>query len=307
MCRLNFNRLWSFITPFILWHTQPPPDMSRRGSVVDLTTQEHSETYELSPFNAEDDGLIHSSRGEPTTEDDGLIHAPRREPTTEDDGLIHAPRGEANSLSTEGPQDINDQSYMGYPLSRVHHISQEHISQENLSQERESQRNLQYRVQRPLLEPLPSLPHGVKRRHSEDHSNSSPPSPSSAMAPVDLTNPNIPPLSTEDASANQQSQSVDKPKGLLAAYRCPICLETPQDATSTVCGHLFCRDCILECIDRSDDRAERGDSNRQIRGSCPVCRKPITKNEVAGPRRSLVPLQFMVTSRKNLAVPPTEN
>ncbi|KAJ5945722.1 hypothetical protein N7454_002561 [Penicillium verhagenii] len=217
MCKINFKWLWSFIITSIPWHRQPhpDPDMSRRASVVDLTAQETSEHHELSQLNAGDDGLIHASR---------------REPNTEDDGLIHAPRGETNSMSTESIQDTHDPNYVGYPLARADHITQ-HISG------RESQRNLQRGVQPPLLELPPSLPHGAKRQRSEDHTDSSIPSPSSAQVPVDLTNPNIPPLSTEDASASQQSQGADKPKGLLAAYRCPICMETPRDATSTVCGN----------------------------------------------------------------------
>ncbi|KAI9208251.1 uncharacterized protein BJ171DRAFT_237031 [Polychytrium aggregatum] len=52
-----------------------------------------------------------------------------------------------------------------------------------------------------------------------------------------------------------------------AVFKCSVCLEKASETTnlcSTVCGHIFCEDCI------------RGASMRQK--SCPICRKKLGKN-----------------------------
>ena len=42
----------------------------------------------------------------------------------------------------------------------------------------------------------------------------------------------------EDAVKAQQHQMTDSEDGrsILAAYKCPVCMDTPEDATTTVCG-----------------------------------------------------------------------
>lgn len=41
---------------------------------------------------------------------------------------------------------------------------------------------------------------------------------------------------TEDAIKAQQDEKKDKTQSILAAYRCPICMDPPENATTTSCG-----------------------------------------------------------------------
>lgn len=97
------------------------------------------------------------------------------------------------------------------------------------------------------LESPPSSGRGVKRRRIETESYSSDEDFSEderQIDSVDLTSPESPALATalakqrQDAIEAQQSQDEDKSLGLLKAYKCPICMDTPKDATSTICGTL---------------------------------------------------------------------
>jgi hypothetical protein len=76
----------------------------------------------------------------------------------------------------------------------------------------------------------------------------------------------------------------------LTAYKCPVCMDTPENATSTLCGrsiiisqrtgsftysllgHLFCHKCILECIKMSQQVRLDGTKPKP---ACPVCRKSL--------------------------------
>ena len=40
----------------------------------------------------------------------------------------------------------------------------------------------------------------------------------------------------EDAVKAQQDPEQEKGRSLLTAYKCPVCMDTPVDATTTVCG-----------------------------------------------------------------------
>lgn len=40
----------------------------------------------------------------------------------------------------------------------------------------------------------------------------------------------------EDAVKAQQDSEQEKGRSLLTAYKCPVCMDTPVDATTTVCG-----------------------------------------------------------------------
>jgi hypothetical protein len=49
---------------------------------------------------------------------------------------------------------------------------------------------------------------------------------------------------------------------------CPVCLEslTSRPASVTVCGHIFCKDCIMKTA--------------QAMKKCPTCRKPINSKKI---------------------------
>ncbi|KAJ5246580.1 hypothetical protein N7468_001563 [Penicillium chermesinum] len=119
--------------------------------------------------------------------------------------------------------------------------------------------------------------------------------------PIDLTDAEeTRAKQTQEAIQAQQPGEPDKVLSALGAYKCPICMDTPEDATTTACGHLFCHRCIIECLKRADQRTD--DHSKQIKATCPVCRKLLTRNETSGPRRSLVPLKIKLMTKKRSAV-----
>jgi hypothetical protein len=181
----------------------------------------------------------------------------------------------------------------------------------------------------------PAAPRGVKRRR-EDDGFWSPDTSESAQGvdqesedtieSIDLTEPEsllakALAKQREDAIKAQKSTEGEKESGsILIAYKCPVCMDTPEDATSTACGqfspkqqhmplrvighplirhlslgHLFCHRCIIEYLNSADQTL---DSSKQARGTCPICRKPITKVDVSGPKRSLIPLALKLTTKK---------
>ncbi|RHY90089.1 hypothetical protein DYB37_005046 [Aphanomyces astaci] len=50
------------------------------------------------------------------------------------------------------------------------------------------------------------------------------------------------------------------------ATTCAICLDTLQDLTSTPCGHIFCRQCLVHALEASK--------------KCPMCQKPTQLHEI---------------------------
>ncbi|PLB44365.1 hypothetical protein P170DRAFT_440667 [Aspergillus steynii IBT 23096] len=134
-----------------------------------------------------------------------------------------------------------------------------------------------------------------------DHENHGETEPATS---IDLTEPEGPSALSktlakqrEDAIKAQQGAKNEGGRSLLTAYKCPVCMDTPVDATSTACGHLFCHKCIIDTLKFSEE--QRADtSGKTPRGTCPVCRKPLTRNDVPGPRRNLIPLQLKLTTRK---------
>jgi hypothetical protein len=86
---------------------------------------------------------------------------------------------------------------------------------------------------------------------------------------------------------------------LFTAYKCPVCLETPTDATATVCGHLFCHQCIVESLRHSVLQRNDGVQAGRKKGLCPKCRKPLELKD--GPQdkgRTLVLLALKMVTRK---------
>ncbi|KAJ6079047.1 hypothetical protein N7467_008800 [Penicillium canescens] len=70
---------------------------------------------------------------------------------------------------------------------------------------------------------------------------------------------------------NRKTPTEEK-RTTLTAYKCPVCMDTPENATSTLCGHLFCHKCILECIKMSQQVRLDGTKPKP---ACPVCRKSL--------------------------------
>jgi hypothetical protein len=76
-------------------------------------------------------------------------------------------------------------------------------------------------------------------------------------------------------------------------------METPTDATATVCGHLFCHQCIIDTLKYSVLQRNDGVQGGRKKGLCPNCRKPLELKD--GPKdkgRALVPLALKLVTRK---------
>ncbi|RMZ76940.1 hypothetical protein DV737_g4596, partial [Chaetothyriales sp. CBS 132003] len=89
----------------------------------------------------------------------------------------------------------------------------------------------------------------------------------------------------------------------LTAYKCPVCMETPVNATTTICGHLFCHQCIIDTLQWSaKQRDGHAPGGRKKCGMCPVCRKLLSIKDGPGTGRTLVPLELRFLSQKRKAV-----
>lgn len=96
-----------------------------------------------------------------------------------------------------------------------------------------------------------------------------------------------------------QNPGTDAGRTPLTAYQCPVCMETPTDATSTICGHVFCHKCIVETLRWSiDQRREDAPGRGKVKGVCPVCRKLLDLKDTPGNGRSLVPLELKLLVKK---------
>ncbi|KAI5292829.1 SUMO-targeted ubiquitin ligase complex subunit slx8 [Ascosphaera acerosa] len=101
----------------------------------------------------------------------------------------------------------------------------------------------------------------------------------------------------QDAVLSQAGSSSATAKSKLVGYKCPICMDDVEDATTTACGHLFCHKCIMDTLRFTEDR--RPDRRlRNPRGTCPACRKKITGNDMPGAQRSLIPLTLKLQVKK---------
>ncbi|EER25096.1 SUMO-targeted ubiquitin ligase complex subunit slx8 [Coccidioides posadasii str. Silveira] len=101
----------------------------------------------------------------------------------------------------------------------------------------------------------------------------------------------------EDAVKAQHSAKDETGRSALTSYKCPVCMDTPEDATITICGHLFCHKCIIDTLRFGEERRIH-ENGKTPRGNCPVCRRVLTRSDVPGPRRNLVPLQLKLTTKK---------
>lgn len=132
-----------------------------------------------------------------------------------------------------------------------------------------------------------------------------------ASEPVDLTGAdddktlkNILAKEQQDAIAAQiKPPSTDNTASALSNYKCAICMDSPKNATTTICGHLFCHRCILDSLKWSErQRREDALHPRTVNGLCPVCRKPLKNKEVSATGRTtsggLVNLEIKKIPRK---------
>ncbi|KAH9835423.1 uncharacterized protein C8Q71DRAFT_765812 [Rhodofomes roseus] len=55
-----------------------------------------------------------------------------------------------------------------------------------------------------------------------------------------------------------EAEAAPAPSGVV--FNCPLCLEAPEEASATRCGHVFCSPCIRSALN--------------VKSSCPVCRTP---------------------------------
>ena len=64
-------------------------------------------------------------------------------------------------------------------------------------------------------------------------------------------------------------------------------------------GHLFCHKCIVDTLRWSEEQRQEEYTNGRAKGTCPVCRKQLTRNDKPGSGRTLVPLELKLMRRKD--------
>ncbi|KAJ5458175.1 hypothetical protein N7475_009563 [Penicillium sp. IBT 31633x] len=162
----------------------------------------------------------------------------------------------------------------------------------------------------------PATSRGVKRGNNEDGepSASSPGPPNHIPIRMDLTEA----ASVQEAAPKRFRNRLrsyawehnpfrathhrDPPRSNpLLAYRCPICLERPINPTSAFCGHVFCHKCIWDHLEFSS-QSQSHDSSKKSKGTCPVCRTPISRSN-SGKSRGITPIIFQTEKRED--PPPT--
>lgn len=63
-------------------------------------------------------------------------------------------------------------------------------------------------------------------------------------------------------SKDDQTSANGQKKDNALQIDCAVCSDSIKDITSTICGHIFCEECILEAI--------------KSQGKCPLCRRTLT-------------------------------
>jgi len=71
---------------------------------------------------------------------------------------------------------------------------------------------------------------------------------------------------------SQQAQSQEDSEK-LANIQCVICLDNPTDLTATICGHVFCQQCLSATL-------AAGEQMQPKQSRCPICRHRIQKKDL---------------------------
>jgi hypothetical protein len=64
-------------------------------------------------------------------------------------------------------------------------------------------------------------------------------------------------------------------------------------------GHLFCHKCIIDTLRWSEEQRQDEYTTGRAKGTCPVCRKQLIRNDKPGSGRTLVPLELKLMRRKD--------
>ena len=87
------------------------------------------------------------------------------------------------------------------------------------------------------------------------------------------------------SSPRPSASSPPPPAPADAKFTCRVCLDTPEQPIVTVCGHLFCWNCIYRWIERN-----------RAAPQCPVCRAAIEMPDGAPERARVIPLYVDTTT-----------
>lgn len=210
-------------------------------------------------------------------------------------------------------------------LPRLHALGSQHHpgvvpdlnvlqDEEAIHRQRDNHRNWQRTQARNLerIQPPPETmsPPRPSTSTSQSSSKSSRPTVPPSTASTDPAIESVDLTEVDDSTALSSLLAKQRQDAILAqnagnesgrtsftAYKCPVCMETPTDATTTVCGHVFCHRCIVDTLKWSiEQRRHDLPGNRKIKGVCPVCRKPLDIKD-AGPGRHLIPLEIKLMVR----------
>lgn len=270
--------------------TDSSPDRAAESHFISQTTHPHdsSSTQRSRRLNTLDEPVYGSRPTLPALDPSDPLALVRLWP-------IHGP-----NVRRPSPHLLRDQSRL-----------QSIVDEEAINRQRENHSNWErtqarnrQRVQNqtPAMSPPSS---SSSSRSAQQRQPATPPAEDPAIESVDLTavDDNAS-LSAALAKQRQDAIQAQNPgteagRTLLTAYKCPVCMDTPTNATTTVCGHVFCHRCILDTLNWSiEQRREAAPPTRKVKGVCPVCRKPLDTKDVPGAGRSLVPLELRLLVKK---------